>query len=325
MRRQLLLSRFASMRWAIEPSYYATMAAVFKRWASGAHAPGDVMLEVRGDAQAIEARRAAAAGQSGNGIAVLPLYGIVAQRADAVDDISGPGGTSTQRFGRQLNEAVADDSVGSIIIDIDSPGGSVYGVQELADEIYAARAQKPVIAYANSMAASAAYWLGSQATEFHVTPGGDVGSIGVIAEHDDFSKFLENEGIKITYITAGQFKAEGNPTEPLSAEALDFQQSRVDDYYSAFTKAVARGRGVPVGAVRSDMGQGRCYGATQAMDARMVDAVSTFGDVIARARSLMQGGGKSSKSAIQETLERNAQVCAHAQAVSNRIRISQQG
>jgi organic hydroperoxide reductase OsmC/OhrA len=73
------------------------------------------------------------------------------------------------------------------------------------------------------------------------------------------------------------------------------------------------------------MGQGRCYGATQAMDARMVDAVSTFGDVIARARSLMQGGGKSSKSAIQETLERNAQVCAYAQAVSNRIRISQQG
>lgn len=312
MRRQMLLARFASMVWALEPTRYAICAAVLKRWASGAPASEEVMEQVRADKEVREARRATVAGASSGGIAVLPLYGVVTQRGNAMDDMSGPGSVSTQMFTQTLRETVADDSVGAIIIDIDSPGGSVYGVQELADEIYAARGQKPVIGYANSLAASAAYWLGSQATEFHVTPSGEVGSIGVISAHEDWSKFNEDAGIAVTYITAGEFKAEGNPDQPLSAEALAFQQSRVDDYYAAFVKGVARGRGVNVGAVKADMGKGRCFGADQAMAAKMVDAVSTFDEVVSSARSLM--APKASK-----------RSAAQAQLLSNRIRISSQG
>ena len=73
-----------------------------------------------------------------------------------VDDVSGPGSASTQQFSAALRDALNDDTVSQILIDIDSPGGSVYGVAELADEILAARKQKPVVAIANSLAASAA-------------------------------------------------------------------------------------------------------------------------------------------------------------------------
>jgi ClpP class serine protease len=110
--------------------------------------------------------------QSSGGIAVLPLYGVVTQRGNMVEDVSGPGSTSTQQFSAALHQLLADDTVGQILIDIDSPGGSVYGVSELADEIQAARSQKPVVAVANSLAASAAYWIGCSAGEFYVSLAG---------------------------------------------------------------------------------------------------------------------------------------------------------
>jgi signal peptide peptidase SppA len=148
------------------------------------------------------------------------------------------GGTSTQQISAALAEANADDSVAQILLDIDSPGGSVSGVQELAAEISASK--KPVTAYANSLAASAAYWIGSAASSFYMTPGGEVGSIGVWMMHQDWSTALKNEGIDVTLISAGARKVEGNPYQPLGKEAQTFMQSRVNDYYGAFTRDVAR-------------------------------------------------------------------------------------
>jgi len=84
-----------------------------------------------------------------------------------------------------------------------------HGVCELADEIMAARAQKPVVAIANSLAASAAYWIGCAASEFYLTPGGEVGSIGVWQAHQDFSRALDEAGVTTTLISAGKFKVEG--------------------------------------------------------------------------------------------------------------------
>ena len=88
---------------------------------------------------------------------------------------------------------------------------SVYGVAELADQIQSARASKPVVAIANSLAASAAYWIGCAAGEFYVTPGGEVGSIGVWQAHFDYSQAIASEGVKPTLISAGKYKVEGNP------------------------------------------------------------------------------------------------------------------
>jgi len=262
------------------PERLNAMTAVLARWNLGIPAGQSTMANIEAAKEARAARAASVPTQGG--IAVLPLYGIVTQRGNMADDVSGPGSVSTQQFGSALTNLINDDSVGQILIDIDSPGGSVYGVSELADQIIAARAKKPIVAIANSLAASAAYWIGCSASEFYVTPGGEVGSIGVWQAHNDYSKALADEGVVTTLISAGKFKVEGNPYEPLDEEARAFMQSRVDDYYSAFTKAVAKGRGVPIDTVRNGMGQGRVLGADEALANKMVDGVATFDDVLSQ-------------------------------------------
>ena len=286
MNKHLLVSEFLTTPWALMPERLQAMTAVLTRWSSDEPPSEDTLFQVNADRVLRDTRKQFAsdrgASNAGAGIAVLPLYGVVTQRGNMVDDISGPGSTSTQKFTSALRQVLADDTVGQILIDIDSPGGSVYGVAELATEIVKARAQKPVVAVANSLAASAAYWIGCSAGEFYVTPGGEVGSIGVWQAHFDYSKALEEEGVKPTLISAGKFKVEGNPYVPLDPEAQAFMQSRVDDYYNAFIKAVAKGRGVSVADVRDGMGEGRVLGADAALAAKMVDGIATFDDVLAK-------------------------------------------
>jgi signal peptide peptidase SppA len=138
------------------------------------------------------------------------------------------------------------------------------------------------VAIANSLAASAAYWIASAASEFHVTPSGEAGSIGVFAEHTDISKWLDKEGINPTLIHAGEFKTEGNQYEPLTDQAAAYIQSRVDDYYTMFVKAVAKYRGVSETKVRNDFGKGRVFGAEQAVASGMADKISTFDQVLTK-------------------------------------------
>ena len=287
MNQQLLIAEFLATPWALMPERLNAVAAVLARWSRNTPASEDVMQRIAADRSAREARRQSNqvnGGGAGNGIAVLPLYGMLTQRGNMVDDVSGPGSVSTQQFAASLRQALTDESVSQILIDIDSPGGSVYGVAELADEIISARAQKPVIAIANSLAASAAYWIGACASEFYVTPGGEVGSIGVWQAHQDYSKAMDEAGVKTTLISAGKFKVEGNPYTPLDEDAQAFMQSRVDDYYAAFTKAVAKGRGVSIAQVRDGMGQGRVLGAEAALASNMVDGIASLDDVVRKMR-----------------------------------------
>ena len=190
------------------------------------------------------------------------------------------GGTSTEQLGREIDSMAANPQVASIVLDVSSPGGSVAGVQEVGAKVREAAKQKPVIAVANAMAASAAYWIASQASEIVVTPSGQVGSIGVLMMHQDISRAADAEGITTTFIHAGKFKVEGNEFEPLESEARATLQAMVDSYYSDFVTAVAKGRGVGVADVREGFGQGRMVRAKQAVEARMADRVATLEDVI---------------------------------------------
>ncbi len=211
-------------------------------------------------------------------IAVLPFYGVAVQRTDTHGEALGL--LSLWHFAQTFRTALADDAVGGIVLDVDSPGGSVYGVTELADEIYRSRARKPIFAVANSLAASGAYWIASAASEFYVTPGGEVGDIGVHDIHVDLSKGLQKAGIETTLIAAGKYKTEGNPFHPLGADARAAMQKRVDAYYRAFVAAVAKHRNVPESAVRNGMGQGRLLDAERAKRESMVDGVATLDEVI---------------------------------------------
>lgn len=214
------------------------------------------------------------------GIAVIPLYGILAQRMNMMTEISG--GTSTERFGAWFDQALADPAVSAIILDCDSPGGEVAGVAELFAKIYGARGQKPIVAIANSMAASAAYWVACAADELVCTPSGMVGSIGVITIHADTSEADAEEGVKYTVLSSGKYKAEGNSHEPLTAEGRDAIQSLLDTYYNQFCNAVAKGRGATVSAVRGGFGQGRIVTADAALAAGMIDRIATLDDTVAR-------------------------------------------
>ena len=293
MKTELLIAEFLSTPWALMPERLNAVSAVMARWSSHAPATTEVLAGIDTDNVTREARRQSATSVSGGGIAVLPLYGVITQRGNMIEDVSGPGSVSTQKFAAALRQALADESVSQILIDIDSPGGSVYGVAELADEIVAARAQKPIIAIANSLAASAAYWIGCSASEFYVTPGGEVGSIGVWQAHFDYSQALAAEGVTPTLISAGTYKVEGNPYAPLDPEAQAFMQSRVDDYFLAFSKAVAKGRGVPIAQVRNGMGQGRVLGADAALEQNLVDGIVTLDEAIRK--MLANVGNKTNK------------------------------
>jgi signal peptide peptidase SppA len=289
MRKQLLLAEFAKTPWALAPDYLALFSSILQRWAAGEPASQEVMANIHAD-QAARAARKQSAASVGGGIAVLPLYGVITQRASMVDDVSGGGGTSTERFTRTFREALADDSIGGIIIEFDTPGGSVFGTGELATEIFNARTQKPIFGYSNSLCASAGYWIGSACSELYCTPGGEVGSIGVYTSHVDVSKAMEMDGLKQEIISAGKYKAEQNPLGALSAEARAFLQSRINDFYDTFTAGVAKGRGVSLASVRNGMGQGRCLGAADALSHKMIDGICTMDEVIARMSKTIRTG-----------------------------------
>ena len=299
MKRSLLLAAFANTPWAMDPTHLATFAGVLRRWSAGEPASPEAMATVEA-AKSARAARAQSAASVGGGIAVLPLYGVMSQRASMVDDMSGSGGTSTQAFTSALRAAVDDDTVGGIIIDIDSPGGSVFGTGELAAEILAARGRKPIYGYVNSLCASAAYWTGSQCSQLFMTAGGQAGSIGVYMQHVDESGALEMEGYKCDFISAGKYKVEGNSMGPLQDDARAFLQSQVDAYYASFTSAVAKGRGAAIGAVRDGMGQGRCLLASDAMAAGMVDGICTFDDVVSRMTKAIKSGSGGAHASLEQ-------------------------
>ena len=228
-------------------------------------------------------QRAAIKASNVGSVAVLPLRGTIFPRGGMFADISG--GVSTEAFGKLFDQAVSDSSVSAIVLDVDSPGGQVAGVPELAEKVFAARGVKPIVAVANFLAASGAYWIASAAGELVASPSSEVGSIGVIGAHIDESAAEEKAGIKVTTVTAGKYKAVGHPSIPLSEEARGLMQARVDLTYDRFVKAVAKHRGVSVGDVKSGFGEGYIVGSRAALDGKMVDRIATLDETVARLAS----------------------------------------
>jgi signal peptide peptidase SppA len=285
-----IVSYVLNTPWAITGEKLLTIMDVLAYHVAGNKLTAEEIQQRIGAAQRPTSRATGA-------VAVLPLYGVIAQHAGLMTESSG--GTSTDQFSRDLRAALADSQVGAIVIDVDSPGGTVNGVEELSAELYAARGNKPIVAVANSLAASAAYWIASAADELVVTPTGEVGSIGVLAAHEDDSAYWESQGVRTTLISAGKYKVEGNSYEPLTEEARAYLQERVDDYYDLFVRAVARNRGAGVQEVRNGFGEGRVVGARQAKALNMVDRIETLDATIDRLQS-----GRRSRARAQAEIER---------------------
>ena len=222
----------------------------------------------------IEARAGSnRSGEKEKRVAMLPLYGYLSHRDEGW-------GMPTELFAKWFDAYLNDNGIGAIVIDVDSPGGTVLGLQSTANKIYAARGKKPIISVVNDLMASAAYFIGSAADEIVADPDSLTGSIGTIGVHMDYSKYLDEFGVKPTIIKAGEFKAEGNPYEPLGEEAEEDWQKMVDAYYSTFVAAVARNRDVSIDKVLRDFGQGRILKAKKALAVGMIDRIGTLESVL---------------------------------------------
>ena len=194
--------------------------------------------------------RASPSGQhmAATGIAVVPVHGSLVRRAIALDAASGL--TSYGDIAAMLDAAAADPTVSGILLDIDSPGGEAGGVFELAQRIRAIDAIKPVWALACDSAFSAAYAIACAASRVFVTQTAGVGSIGVIAMHVDQSVRDAQEGYRFTAVSAGDFKNDLSPHEPIDKAALGRLQSEVDRLYGLFVDHVVSMRGMQAKTIR---------------------------------------------------------------------------
>ncbi len=209
-------------------------------------------------------------------IAVIPINGILTKKSEVFDDILGM--TSYEKIREEIEKALIDEEVETIILDIDSPGGEVNGLFDLADFIYSARGKKRIIAIANDDAYSAAYAIASSAEEVLVTRTSGVGSIGVIASHIDQSGFDEKQGIKYTTVFAGSRKNDLNPHEPITSESVESLQEEVDRLYKMLSRLIARNRNLSTEKIKST--EAGLYFGEKAIEIGLADGITTFSEFI---------------------------------------------
>lgn len=287
------LLQIMSQDWAIRYESYAAIMEILK-----SHREGPKI-----DLKALEARVLSESSgvskdepyQIIDGIAIIPVKGVLSKAPSLFERVVYDA-VSMIEIKNKINHAVNNNSVEAIILDTDSPGGTVDGTEELSDFIYSLRGSKKIVVFCDGLIASAAYWVGSSADAIYLSSGtAQAGSIGVRTTHYDFSKWNENMGLKVTEVFAGRYKTVGSEDKPLSEEDKDYIQARIDYMYSIFVNAVARNRSVGVDTVLSQMADAKMFIGQQAVDAGLVDGVSTFEGVM----EILKSGGAAGDAAFQ--------------------------
>lgn len=208
-----------------------------------------------------------------NGVAIIPIVGVISKRMNIFSRISG--GVSVEMLQKDFIQALDDPQVKKIAFDIDSPGGTVGGVPELADVIYESRGVKPIESYVNGQMCSAAYWIGSAADKIYTTKSSVVGSIGVYTVAQDYTVMDHNRGIKIEVISAGKHKAVGHPDKHLSRDDISIIQARINDFYELFIDAVERNRSISREKAY-ELGDGTVSIGQKAVDAGLADGMAVL-------------------------------------------------
>jgi signal peptide peptidase SppA len=266
----MIAGSLTSTQWAMHP---AVLDALMKRSALESLLPDVLRQIVAGLPRGLEAAKPAEPVREG-ALFILPVVGILAPQGMI------SGGTSYESIGNGVREAAADDRVGTIVLDVRSPGGTVWGCQEAADAIFQARSVKPVIAVASPYSFSAAYWLSTQASKFYVTTSGEVGSVGVRSGHTDMSSFEAMIGMKTTLIASHSDKIAAHPHAPLADEDRTQIQLAVDESNRCFALAIARGRGMKLKDVAPVHGMGKTFSARRALANGAIDGIATLRDVM---------------------------------------------
>jgi len=210
----------------------------------------------------------------------------------AVVDISGPllkygsslGGTASITTRRQIRHAMQSEAVKSILLRIDSPGGSIAGVYDLAADVAAAAARKPTVAHISDLGSGTAYWIASQAGKVYANSTAIVGSIGVHMVVTDASQMAANQGVKVHVVKAGAFKGSGEVGTEITTEQLARWQRDINTFGGFFTEAVARGRKLPMARAK-ELSDGAVYVGQKAVDVGLIDGIESLDATLARLRA----------------------------------------
>lgn len=253
--------------------------------------------------------------------AVIPVFGALVNRFNTTYGFV----TGYNYIKNAIATALVDNSVDSIILDINSGGGEVAGCFETADYIKSARTQKEIHAVVDSNCYSAAYAIASACTSIKATPSSGIGSIGVVAMHASYKKMLENEGVSVTFIKAGEHKVDGNSYEDLSDSVKADMQKRIDGIYGEFVSLVGANRALAVEDVVKT--QAACYTAQEAKTIGLIDEVMSVEEAV----KLITEGLMSKENTVQAVTDTKtepqaqtpqnpaAQVQADANSERNRI------
>ena len=261
--------------WCIEPAWFERTVAAVKAGLWPARA---VPRASDGGDEHEEPARRMAYRRFSDGIAFIAIEGPMMKGESKY------GGTSTVRIRQALRQAVRDEAVKGILILGDSPGGTVAGTEELADEVARAAEAKPVHVHIESLGASAFVWVASQAARISATPLSLVGSIGTYTVVEDSSGQLAKEGIVVHIISTGPYKGAFEPGTPVKPEHLEYVQGYVNGMNEHFLAGVASGRGMDLEAVRR-LADGRVHLAADAMALGLLDAVETQDDALKALRA----------------------------------------
>ena len=224
-----------------------------------------------------------------DGIAVIEISGVLVHRGAWIGQSSGQ--TSYEGIAAQFAAAASDPAVRGIALEIDSFGGEVAGVFDLADAIRAARAAKPVWAFVAEHAFSAGYALASQADRIILPRTGAVGSIGVVVMHADLSGQLSDAGVTVTLIHSGAHKVDGNPYAPLPSPVRERIQAEIDSIRALFAETVAAGRGRRLTAEAALATEAECFRGADAVAARLADEISHPASAFAAFADAINGRG----------------------------------
>jgi signal peptide peptidase SppA len=235
------------------------------------------------------------------GIASVRVYGPLMRQPDLFSVLLF-GATDMNQVAAAIGEAAGREDVDALLLDIDSPGGTVNGTPELGQAVADAAKRKTVYAFTAGQMSSAAYWIASQADAIYATPSARVGSIGVLLPFVDSTEKLRDQGLKVEVFAAGKFKAMGTPGVSLTDEQRELIQSDIEEIAADFKAAVlARGRRIPDEAM-----EGQTFSARKAQRFNLAGMVKSRDEVLARLRSLHGGqvdtGSRASMKTVEEQL-----------------------
>jgi signal peptide peptidase SppA len=210
-----------------------------------------------------------------NGVATIDITGPLMRNPDAFDRYM-LDATDMNDIQEAIDQAGSRPDVHSVMLNIDSPGGTVQGTPELAAAVADLGESKPVYAFSSGLMCSAAYWIASQAKAIYATPSARVGSIGVVLAVVDQSERLAKAGVKVEVFTSGKYKAIGHSAKPMTDEHRAHVQSQIDDVGADFRQAVTTRRNVPADAMEGQVFSGKNAGKVKLITATVKNAADAY-------------------------------------------------